>query len=47
MTVDYFVDDSLHKDLRGLFDESLTAIAYMHGEIAAAAERLVRDIQNF
>lgn len=47
LTIDYYVDDALYEDLRGLFDECVTAIAYVHGEIATTAERFVRDIQIF
>jgi hypothetical protein len=47
MTVDYYVDGALYRDLRGLFDERVTAIAYIHGEIAATAEKVVREIQMF
>jgi hypothetical protein len=47
MTVDYYVDSAIFRDLRGLFDERVTSIAYVHGEIAATAEKVVRDIQMF
>ncbi|MBI1895292.1 MAG: hypothetical protein HYZ57_10495 [Acidobacteria bacterium] len=47
LTIDYYVDDALYHDLRGLFDERVTATAYVHGEIAATAEKIVRDIQIF
>jgi hypothetical protein len=47
MTVDYYLDGAIFRDLRGWFDERVTAIAYVHGEIAATAEKVVRDIQMF
>jgi hypothetical protein len=47
LTIDYYVDGALFHDLRGLFDERVTAVAYVHGEIAATAEKVVRDIQIF
>lgn len=47
MTVDYRVDDALFWDPRGLFDEKVTATAYVHGELVATAERVVKDIQVF
>jgi hypothetical protein len=47
MTIDYRVDSAIFHDLRGLFDERVTAVAYVHGEIAATAEKVVRDLQIF
>ncbi len=47
MVVDYRVDNQLFMDLRGLFDQSVTAIAYVHDEVAATAEQVVRDLQCF
>lgn len=47
MSVDYHVDGAIFNDLRGLFDKCVTATAYVHGEVAATAERVVRDIQIF
>ncbi len=34
-------------DRRGLFDQRVTATAYVHGEVAATAEKVVRDLQHF
>ena len=47
MTVDYRVDSAIFGDQRGLFDQKVTATAYVHGELAANAERLVKEIQIF
>jgi hypothetical protein len=47
MTIDYRVDNKMFCDLRGLFDEKVTAIAYIHGGLAATTERVVRELQNF
>jgi hypothetical protein len=44
---DYRVDSALYQDMRGLFDEKVTATAYIHGEVASTAERTVREVQNF
>jgi len=41
------VDDEIFQNQRGIFDERVTAIAYVHGEIAATATKVVRDIQMF
>ena len=46
LTVDYRVDDALYRDLRGLFDQKVTATAYVHGDLAATAECVVRDLQK-
>jgi hypothetical protein len=47
MTVDYRIDGQIFRDLRGLFDERVSAVAYVHGEIAASTEKVVREIQMF
>jgi hypothetical protein len=47
MTIDYRIDSKIFYDLRGLVDEKVTAIAYIHGELAATTERVVRELQNF
>jgi hypothetical protein len=47
MTIDYRVDTEIFLNQRGIFGERVSAIAYVHGEIAAAAEKVVRDIQVF
>jgi hypothetical protein len=46
MMVDYHVDDAIFRDLRGLFDEKVIAIANIHGELTTV-ERVVRGLQNF
>jgi hypothetical protein len=47
MTIDYRVDNTIFHDLRGLFDEKVTATAYAHGELAATTEWVVRELQIF
>jgi len=47
MAIDYHVDDATFRDLRGLFEEKVSAIAYIHGEVADTTERVVRELQNF
>ena len=47
MTVDYRVDDAIFGDQRGLFDQKVTATAFVHGELAATAERLLKEMQMF
>jgi hypothetical protein len=47
MTVDYHVDHAIYWKERGLFDKEVTAKAYVHGELAATAERVVRELQIF
>jgi len=47
MAVDYHVDVAISRDLRGLFDQKVSTIAYIHGEVAATTERVVRELQNF
>jgi hypothetical protein len=47
MTVDYHVDDEIFHDQAGLFDKTITATAYVHGELAATVERRVKNLQNF
>jgi hypothetical protein len=47
MTVDYYVDNKMYYNLRGLFNKSVIATAYVHGEIAATLDKVVREIQVF
>jgi len=41
------VDDEIFDNQHGLFEEKITATAYIHGELAATAERVVRGLQQF
>lgn len=47
MAFTYRVDQEIFMNKRGLFDQSVTAVAYVHGEIAAKTERVVRDLHVF
>lgn len=47
MTIDYMMDHQIYYDSRGLFDQQVTAIAYVHGEFAATVKKVVRDLQFF
>ena len=47
MTIDYMMDHQIFYDRRGLFDQRVTAIAYVHGEHAATGEKVVQDLQCF
>lgn len=45
--VPYWVDYTIFRDPRGVFDQNVVATAYVHGELVAVAERVVRELQNF
>lgn len=47
MTVDYRIDQEIFMNQRGLFNQSVTAVAYVNGEVGAKAEQNVRDLQIF
>ena len=47
MTIDYMMDSLIFYEKRGLFDQRVTAIAYVHGELAATTEKVFRELQCF
>ena len=47
MTVDYYVDHEIFWKPRGLFDRTVSAVAYVHGELAATAVRSMKELQIF
>ncbi len=47
MTIDYRVDREIFENRQGLFEQPVTAKAYVHGELGATTAELVRNLQNF
>lgn len=47
MAIDYRIDNEIYTNRGDLFERSVMANAYVHGELAAAAKRSVRDLQVF
>jgi len=48
MAVDYYIDPDMYdREEHWLLDRTVTATAYVHGELAGNAELFVRDIQKF
>jgi hypothetical protein len=47
MTIDYRVDKELYWSRGDLLDQWVTSTAYIDGDVAATAEKSVRDLQNF
>jgi hypothetical protein len=47
MSLDYRIDDELYRSRGNLFDQLITATAYMGGTVAARTQRPVRELQNF
>lgn len=47
MSIDYRVDREIFWSQHSLFDQRVTATAYVHGELAATAEQVVKNLQFF
>lgn len=47
MIIDYRVDGDIYENQRGLFEQRVSAVAYVNEEIGAVAERAVSDLNIF
>lgn len=47
MTIDYRVDNTIFSEQKELFEQNVSATAYVHGELAAMTERSVADLNEF